>query len=240
MTPRLRMLAGPNGSGKTTLAAQLKSDYAVNFYSFLNADILFAEIAKSNKTACPFSIEPQKLADFVKNSTYPDEYKKFFFDGAIVIDDEDYIVFAPRAVNSYTVAMIADFFKEQFVDRKISFSFETVFSHPSKINLLKRAQDAGFRTYMYFIATESPIINQNRIADRVSHGGHNVPEEKIYPRYQRCLAQIQVALQYLNRAYFFDNSGENTVYLAEYSKEDGFILHSDLFPQWFNRFVIAE
>ena len=46
MTPRLRMLAGPNGSGKSTLASQLTDDYAVNFYKFLNADMLFAEIAE--------------------------------------------------------------------------------------------------------------------------------------------------------------------------------------------------
>ena len=46
MTPRLRMLAGPNGSGKSTLAAQLSSDYAVNLYRFLNADLLFAEVVQ--------------------------------------------------------------------------------------------------------------------------------------------------------------------------------------------------
>ena len=45
MTPRLRMLAGPNGSGKSTLARQLTSNYAVNLYKFLNADLLFAEIS---------------------------------------------------------------------------------------------------------------------------------------------------------------------------------------------------
>ena len=56
MIPRLRMIAGPNGSGKSTLAKQLTDDYAINLYKFLNADILFAEIAKSYKTACPFNI----------------------------------------------------------------------------------------------------------------------------------------------------------------------------------------
>ena len=56
MIPRLRMIAGPNGSGKSTLAQQLTDDYEINLYKFLNADILFAEIAKSYKTACPFNI----------------------------------------------------------------------------------------------------------------------------------------------------------------------------------------
>ena len=38
MTPRFRMIAGPNGSGKTTLFKLLTEQYAVNFYTFLNAD----------------------------------------------------------------------------------------------------------------------------------------------------------------------------------------------------------
>ena len=75
MTPRLRMLAGPNGSGKSTLAKQLVDDYAVNLYKFLNADMLFAEIVKSHKTACPFSIDNQELLDFVVSSTYPEACK---------------------------------------------------------------------------------------------------------------------------------------------------------------------
>ena len=57
MIPRLRMLAGPNGSGKSTLARQLTDDYAVNLYKYLNADMLFAEISQSCKTACPISTE---------------------------------------------------------------------------------------------------------------------------------------------------------------------------------------
>lgn len=69
MMPRLRMLAGPNGSGKSTLARQLTSDYAVNLYKFLNADLLFAEISVSHKTACPFSIDNSELLDFISRTT---------------------------------------------------------------------------------------------------------------------------------------------------------------------------
>ena len=38
MTKRFRMIAGPNGSGKSTLVGLLRRDYAVNFYTMLNAD----------------------------------------------------------------------------------------------------------------------------------------------------------------------------------------------------------
>lgn len=240
MTPRLRMLAGPNGSGKSTLAAQLSSDYAVNLYRFVNADLLFAEVVQSHRTACPFSIDNAELVQFVARSTYPREYKRPFESGEIYIDEEDYLHFSANGINSYSVAIVADFFKEQYLKHRISFSFETVFSHPAKIDILRRAQAAGFKTYMYFVATENPVINVNRIKERVALGGHDVPEEKTRSRYLRCMEQVRYALPYLNRAYFFDNSTEQSIYLAEYESEVGFSLHSELLPSWFRRFVLGE
>ena len=240
MTPRLRMLADPNGSGKSTLAAQLSSDYAVNLYRFVNADLLFAEVVQSHRTACPFSIDNAELVQFVAQSTYPREYKRPFESGEIYIDEEDYLHFSANGINSYSVAIVADFFKEQYLKHRISFSFETVFSHPAKIDILKRAQAAGFKTYMYFVATENPVINVNRIKERVALGGHDVPEEKTRSRYLRCMEQVRYALPYLNRAYFFDNSTQQSLYLAEYESEVGFTLHSELLPSWFRRFVLGE
>lgn len=234
------MLAGPNGSGKSTLAAQLSSDYAVNLYRFLNADLLFAEVVQSHRTACPLSIDNAELVQFVARSTYPREYKRPFESGEIYIDGEDYLHLSANGINSYSVAIVADFFKEQYLKHRISFSFETVFSHPAKIDILRRAQAAGFKTYMYFVATENPVINVNRIKERVALGGHDVPEEKTRSRYLRCMEQVRYALPYLNRAYFFDNSTEQSIYLAEYESEVGFSLHSELLPSWFRRFVLGE
>lgn len=234
------MLADPNGSGKSTLAAQLSSDYAVNLYRFLNADLLFAEVVQSHRTACPLSIDNAELVQFVARSTYPREYKRPFESGEIYIDGEDYLHLSANGINSYSVAIVADFFKEQYLKHRISFSFETVFSHPAKIDILRRAQAAGFKTYMYFVATENPVINVNRIKERVALGGHDVPEEKTRSRYLRCMEQVRYALPYLNRAYFFDNSTEQSIYLAEYESEVGFSLHSELLPSWFRRFVLGE
>ena len=240
MIPRLRMLAGPNGSGKSTLASQLHDDYAVNLYTFLNADLLFAEISKTRKTACPFTIDNAELTDFVASSTYPNECKAPFLSRRIFIAEDDYLVFSHDAVNSYTVAMVADFFKEQYLKRRLSFSFETVFSHPAKIELLKKAQSLGFRTYMYFIATENPLINLARISARFRLGGHDVPAEKTTARYYRCLEQIKYALPHLNRAYFFDNSTDHSIYFAEYESGKGIQLHADSLPEWFKHFVLGE
>ena len=39
-------------------------------------------------------------------------------------------------------------------------------SHPSKVALLENAQRAGYRTYLYYIATDDPAINVSRVANR--------------------------------------------------------------------------
>lgn len=234
------MLAGPNGSGKSTLAQQLVKDYTVNLYKFLNADLLFAEIQVKSKTPCPFSIDNVELLEFVEGSSYPQECKTPFLKGTIRIDEEDYLIFSPESINSYTVAIVADFFKDQYLKRHLSFSFETVFSLPAKIAILEKAQNAGSRTYMYFVATENPNINLQRIKVRKKQGGHDVPPEKTIARYYRCLEQIKYALPHLNRAYFFDNTSEQSIFVAEYESDKGFQLHSELLPEWFKRFILGE
>ena len=93
---------------------------------------------------------------------------------------------------------------------------------------------------MYFVATENPNVNVKRIQQRVKDGGHNVPENKTIARYYRCMEQIKYALPYLNRAYFFDNSGEQSIFFAEYERGKGFQLYFELIPDWFRHFVLGE
>ena len=93
---------------------------------------------------------------------------------------------------------------------------------------------------MYFVATESPFINIKRIQQRVENGGHNVPADKTVARYYRCLEQINQVLPYLKRAYFFDNTDNQLVFFSEYEKDKGFILFSELIPEWFRHFVFGE
>ena len=55
-----------------------------------------------------------------------------------------------------------------------TFTFETVMSHPGKVALLQQAQQAGYRTYLYYVATDDPEINVSRVANRVALKGHDV------------------------------------------------------------------
>lgn len=90
-----------------------------------------------------------------------------------------------------------------------SFTFETVFSSEEKLDFLQKAKEAGFFVRFFFVCTEDPIINVERITKRYLSGGHEVPISKIINRFYKSLEQAASAVEIVDRAYFYDNSIEN-------------------------------
>ena len=105
------------------------------------------------------------------------------------------------------------------------------FSHVDKVNFMQRAKDAGYKVYLYFVSTEGPEINAKRVEGRVAAGGHDVPTEKIVGRYYRTMDNLYRALMISYRAYIFDNSGAETIKIAEKRKE-GIISLEEKVPEW--------
>ena len=240
MTKRFRMVAGPNGSGKSTLVAWLARDYAVNFYTMLNADDVFAEVRHTGAHSAPFPIDGASLAAYAARTDYAEAEKARFGNGEITVDADCVRFNAPGAVNSYTVALVVNFLQDECINRGISFSQETVFSHPSKVEALARAKADGFRTYLYYVATDDSGINASRVEERYAQGGHDVPPEKIEARYVRSLGNLPKAMPFLSRAFFFDNSGSDMRYLACFSEESGLdvLVPDSELPHWFSNTVM--
>jgi len=93
----------------------------------------------------------------------------------------------PEPQRTAQAQAIADFKRDTCLQRRESFSFETVMSHPSKVQIMVRAHDAGYEVALYFVATSDPEINVRRVENRVSTGGHDVPHDRIRARYSRAL-----------------------------------------------------
>lgn len=234
MVKRFRMIAGPNGSGKSTLVKRLRDDYRVNFYTFVNADDILAQVSETGAYSPKFPVSRAELVKYAEESTYGEEVKAVYR-GADIKVDGDCVRFEKSAINSYTIALFANFLQDRFLDRGESFSQETVFSHPSKVAALKRAFEAGYRTYLYFVATANPKINACRVENRHAQGGHAVPTEKILSRYPLSIAQLKESLPYLSRAFAFDNSGSEMQFLGEYEQGSGWFFNRsiDALPSWF-------
>ena len=242
MTKRFRIVAGPNGSGKSTLTAWLMRDYAVNFYTMLNADDVYALVRRTSAFFTPFPIDGETLAAYALRTEYAETEKRRFRSGEIAVEEDCIRFNSAEATNSYTVALLVNFLQDECINRGISFSQETVFSHRSKVEALAKAHAVGFRTYLYYVATDNPIVNAARVAQRYAQGGHDVPLEKIASRYVRSLANVKLAFPYLSRAFFFDNSGAEMKYVASYSDKDGIEIHvsEGELPEWFRQIYVTQ
>ena len=146
---------------------------------------------------------------------------------AIEIDSEN-----PEQA-SYDAAAIAGQQREHAIKQKQNFCFETVFSHPSKIDILAVAKAAGYDINLVVIYLTDPEINKARVKQRVTDGGHNVPEDKIESRIPRSHKNIAIAVDLCDSVYIFDNSSFDNPFRRIATKEDGEVaLHDDDTPEW--------
>lgn len=107
---------------------------------------------------------------------------------------------------SYEAAAQAEILRNDLLDSGASFCFETVFSHPSKVDFLARAKSLGYKIILVYIHLDTPELNLLRIQQRVSQGGHDVPADKVRARLPRTLQNVKKALPLVDEARFLDNS----------------------------------
>ena len=69
------------------------------------------------------------------------------------------------------------------LSRRISFAIETTLATRSYQKLVGKAQSMGYSVQLLFFWLESPEMACQRVAKRVSEGGHNIPMNVIYRRY---------------------------------------------------------
>jgi predicted ABC-type ATPase len=118
-----------------------------------------------------------------------------------------------------------------FAEEK-SFVFETVFSHESKIELVKRAKLLGYAVSIYFCHLSDAAQNIARVKHRIDQGGHDVPEEKIITRIPRTLENVRTALQFADDFYVFDNSYTEGHQLVAYKKVYSEVTIVPSAPDW--------
>ena len=111
-------------------------------------------------------------------------------------------------LDSYAAARLADAVRQELVKQRESFVFETVLSDPvgEKLAFLKSTVEAGYNTILCFIGAAGPEVSEQRVAMRVSQGGHDVPTEKLVQRFPRILANLKAAVRELPNVWVFDNN----------------------------------
>ena len=237
-TPRLRMFAGPNGSGKSTLNSIISKEL---LGVYINADEIEKEIKKSDfldVSLYGIKFDEEDILSFFSN--HPLLKKANFDDAGQINFVANKIDFTNVEVNSYYASVTADFIRHKLLKAKVSFTFETVMSSLDKVDFLQKAKKEGYRTYLYFVATQDPIVNISRVQNRVKLGGHDVPKDKIVSRYYRSLSLLAEAVKNSDRAYIFDNSGQDRLWIAQINNAKEFEFKSDSAPEWVDRYLLSR
>ena len=236
------MFAGPNGSGKSTIFTNVRR----RFYSgvFVNADEIERTLRAQgfiNLHDYDVIVSAQELNAFVKASGLTERLATQNRATAISLVN-NVVTVRNTDVHSYTASILAALIRHHLlsVTSDQTFSFETVMSHISKVDFLRRAKELQFRTYLYYVCTDSPKSNLARVDYRVAKGGHPVPKDKIVSRYFRSLNLLKSAVNVANRSYIFDNSGADYRLILEVAEGTDITVHDSNIPFWITQHLLEK
>ena len=138
---------------------------------------------------------------------------------------------APEPVN-VEAAVEADRLRTRYIESGVSFCAETVFSHPSKVQLVERAKANGYEVNLVYVHLADELYAA-RVLQRVSEGGHDVPAEKILVRVFRLRERVREALPMCDSAWLYDNSDSDRPFELVLSVEASRIsAHVTPTPSW--------
>lgn len=117
-------------------------------------------------------------------------------------------VAAETGVDSAEAARLLDGVRAQMIKDGTGFITETVFSDPygAKLDMLRAAIEAGFEVILLYIGLTSPQLSGKRVDQRIAAGGHDVPRDRLGSRYERSLANLEEAIEFVPTVKLYDNS----------------------------------
>ncbi|NVD70707.1 toxin [Duganella sp. BJB1802] len=177
------VLCGPNGSGKSTLWYEFLADHFK--IPLLNADRLLLSLLPEQHESRVWSAWARRFRD--QNALW-------------------------MGISQHGIACLMD----EAIARQATFAFETVFSYwepmpdgtvRSKIELIGRLRNAGYFVVLLFVGLADVGLSIGRVLTRVHEGGHKVAHRKLVERFPRTQAAVAQALDVVDVAILFDNSG---------------------------------
>ncbi len=104
------------------------------------------------------------------------------------------------------------FLKEikETIKRQECFAFETTLSGKTYIRLIKKLRKEGWVVNLIYLYLPSVQVSIERVAERVKHGGHDIPKESILRRYPRSLKNLlELYSPLCDTTVCIENAGES-------------------------------
>jgi predicted ABC-type ATPase len=135
------------------------------------------------------------------------------------------------AAHAYDASRMAAEVRDELLASRTSFVTETVFSHDSKVALVKAAAEAGYLVTLHIVLVPEALAVA-RVANRVDHDGHDVPEEKVRSRFARLWPLVAEAIAVVDEATVYDNSSASEPFRVVASFEHGVAVSKPAWPRW--------
>jgi predicted ABC-type ATPase len=139
---------------------------------------------------------------------------------------------SPLAPEKQLVAASRIFLQEieAHINKKEDFAFETTLAGRGYLKLIERLQNNGWHIELVYLALPSIEMSKLRVAERVAHGGHNIPAHDIGRRFPRSLKNLLTEYSHLaDRTLCFMNSGGNPELIFEQHDGNRRILHENYY-----------
>lgn len=111
-----------------------------------------------------------------------------------------------------------------------TFAFETTLAGRTYLQLIERLRGDDWRVQLIYLALPSVEMSKLRVAERVDHGGHNIPEADIERRFPRSLRHLLNEFSHrVDSCTCFMNDGESPVLVFEQRGNDREVVHDDYY-----------
>lgn len=125
---------------------------------------------------------------------------------------------------------------ERCIQAREDFAFETTLSGRAYLRLVDRLKREGWRVELIYLALPSVEMSHVRVAERVAHGGHNIPAAAIDRRFGRSLCNLfQCYAHKVYRTRCYLNSGGTPVAVFVQSGDNTEVLDTSIYQHLRNK-----
>ena len=118
----------------------------------------------------------------------------------------------------------------QCIGSREDFAFETTLAGRSYLRLVERLRADGWRVELIYLALPSTEMSKQRVAERVAHGGHNIPAADIARRFPRSLRHVLDDFSHrVDACTCFMNDGETPQLVFEQYGDNRDVIHDDYY-----------
>ena len=122
----------------------------------------------------------------------------------------------------------------EYFEKGVSFSQETTLCGRSILRNIGRARELGYFIEIHYVGVESVQVAKERVAWRVAHGGHGIPDEDIERRYSESFERLKQVLPLCDMAVLYDNT---TIFQRFAIFQNGKLVKINNYniPEWYSK-----